>query len=69
MKYKDLIEKLKPFANEEVDIVTYIIANPENNTIVHFVRFHKNSDGSEICGIKQRYNNATIDNVGVAEFL
>lgn len=78
MKYKDLIEKLLPFAEEEVNIVAsreekYIypsdIPYNEKQMIVAKVLFYDNTEeGNFITGIMQEFDAETYENENT-EFL
>ena len=61
MKYKDLIEKLLPFADDEIDLAVYS-GDVDDNNVIDEVRFF--SKEKFICGAKEQYNSYTIETVG-----
>lgn len=81
MKYKDLIEKLLPFAEEEVSIVTnkeecYMSLYDDDpkfgdrKKIVSTVRFYRDDEeGNLIVGMKQEYDAETFENLTKTEFI
>ena len=74
MKYRDLIEKLLPFADEEINLtarteqVPMDVNDRENWDRVNLdtVFFYRNEEDSNdlICSVEQRYNADTFDNIG-----
>ena len=79
MKYRDLIEKLLPFADEEINLAVRTEKAPmdwtdtENWDRVNIdtVFFYRNEEDSNdlICSVEQRYNSESFDNIGEAKFV
>lgn len=77
MKYRDLIEKLLPFADEEINLSVCSEQKPmdvndlENWDRVNLdkVSFYRNEEDSNdlICSVEQTYNADTFDNIGEAK--
>ena len=67
MKYRDLIEKLLPFADEEINMVASHISDGTVTTVeARF--FHPGENGELIVGAKQQYNES-FDNLGEAKII
>jgi len=68
MKYQDLIDKLLPFANEEISM-TVFTANKSGNKATDEVNFyHSLEDNNDrILCVKQTWNKATFENVTEAK--
>lgn len=79
MKYRDLIEKLLPFADEEINLTVSHEQIPadaldlENwdEIVMDKVSFFRNTEDSNdiICSVKQTYDSESFDNIGEAEIL
>lgn len=71
MKYRELIEKLKPFEDDEIEIAVfeYHVGDIGKPTITNEVRFFRDEDGEPVVGIKQEYNKETFKSEGGCEFL
>ena len=79
MKYRDLIEKLLPFADEEINLAVRTEQAPmdwtdtENWDGVNIDTgfFYRNEEDSNdlICSVEQRYNSESFDNIGEAKFV
>lgn len=79
MKYRDLIEKLLPFADEEINLTVRTEQVPmdwtdtENWDRVNIdtVSFYRNEEDFNdlICAVEQRYNSESFDNIGEAKFV
>lgn len=79
MKYRDIIEKLLPFADEEINLtvrteeVPMDVNDLENWDRVNIdtVFFYRNEEDSNdlICSVEQRYNSESFDNIGEAKFV
>jgi hypothetical protein len=77
MKYRDLIEKLLPFADDEINLIVQTEDVPmdvndlENWDRVNIdtVFFYRNEEDSNdlICSVEQRYNSESFDNIGEAK--
>jgi hypothetical protein len=73
MKYKDLIEKLSPFKDEEINITTihdlvyYDMSDEDNETgyYIDTVNFYHDIDGNTdlICKVEQRYDSGSFENI------
>lgn len=66
MKYKDLIEKLQPFAEQEIHMTASHI-DYDGVTTVEARFFESSGDGELIVAAKQKYNSETFDNIGETE--
>ena len=68
MKYQDLIDKLLPFANEEISM-TVFTANKGGNKVTDEVSFfHSLEDNNDrILCVKQTWNKKTYENVTEAK--
>ena len=79
MKYRDLIEKLLPYADEEINLTVSHEQMPadaldlENwdEIVLDKVSFFRNTEDSNdiICSVKQIYDSESFDNIGEAEIL
>ena len=81
MKYKDLIDKLLPFADEEINLTanheekyhSIYGDDPEygnRKKSVDTVSFYKNDDeGNRILAIEQTYDTETLKNIGEAKII
>lgn len=67
MKYKELIEKLLPYAEEEINIATVHYIEISVNTSRDEVKFFRGNAEEFITGIKQTYNLSSLENNGPAE--
>ena len=75
IKYRDLIEKLLPFADEEISIITqhefcpYDLMDADNETgyFEDSVKFYQNSEDSTdlITTIEQKYDSITCEIVEI----
>jgi len=54
MKYRELIEKLKPFEDDEIEIAIfeYYVVDIGKPTITNEVRLFRHEDGEPIIGIR-----------------
>lgn len=59
--YKDLIEKLKGFENDKIQMSTSNIEYPKG-TMIQTVRFY-DSTGEFITGLKETYDAETFDTI------
>lgn len=82
MKYKDLIEKLMPFADEEINMAStreefFYSVNSDDPVygdrkyIVDEVRFyHPFEDNNDmIVGVKMKYDSESFDRIGEAKII
>ena len=65
MKYKDLIEMLSPFAEEEISMDCFNDTEVKDGRkrIVSEIRFFKKSDGEFIVGLTSDYDLETLNDV------
>ena len=81
MKYKDLIEKLMPFADEEINMTAkskeYFYSLNSDDPVygdkkytVDEVRFyHSFEDNDMIVGVKMKYDNESLENIEEAKII
>ena len=71
MKYKDLIERLLPFAEEEISISTSSEECGDRKYIVDEVRFYHPSedDGDMIVRVKMKYDKESCKTIGKSEII
>ena len=77
MKYKDLIEMLLPFADEEINLNTshekmpadYKDSENWDEIVLDEVRFFRSSEDSDdiICAVKQKHDSESFENIGETE--
>lgn len=79
MKYRDLIEKLLPFADEEINLTASHEQMPadaldlENwdEIVLDKISFFRNTEDSNdlICSVEQTYDSESFENIGEPKIL